>query len=300
MSNSPITYVIALYIRLSTEDSKVGSFSIENQTKTLHQYVDAMEGIKNVEVMEFIDNGYSGTNFERPAVQELLDQMREGKINCIVVKDFTRFGRNSIEVGYFMEMVFPLYGVRFISINDNFDSDTLHGDTGGINVAFKYLVSEFYSRDLSIKYKSAKYVKFRRGEYQSKLCPYGYQKGADGRMEPNEETAPNVRMIFELARDGRKPNEIVKALFERNIPTPAEYKAAHGFNGHDIARLNRHLNMAAITRERLVNGVIDDFINQMVEALRRGRADIHARTFPHGLQAFQNLDLAFVVGFCHP
>ena len=218
MSSSLIPYVIALYIRLSTEDSKVGSFSIENQKNALHQYVDAMEGVKNVEVLEFIDNGYSGTNFERPAVQELLDQIREGKINCIVVKDFTRFGRNSIEVGYFMEMVFPLYGVRFISINDNFDSDTLHGDTGGINVTFKYLVSEFYSRDLSIKYKSAKYVKFRRGEYQSKLCPYGYQKGADGRMEPNEETAPNVRMIFELARDGRKPNEIVKALFERSIP----------------------------------------------------------------------------------
>ena len=87
MSNSPITYVIALYIRLSTEDSKVGSFSIENQTKTLHQYVDAMEGVNNAEVLEFIDNGYSGTNFERPAVQELLDQMRAGKINCIIVKD---------------------------------------------------------------------------------------------------------------------------------------------------------------------------------------------------------------------
>ena len=104
MSNSPITYVIALYIRLSTEDSKVGSFSIENQTKALHQYVDVMEGVKNAEVLEFIDNGYSGTNFERPAVQNLLDQMREGKINCIIVKDFTRFGRNSIEVGYFMEL----------------------------------------------------------------------------------------------------------------------------------------------------------------------------------------------------
>ena len=236
MNNSPITYVIALYIRLSTEDSKVGSFSIENQKNALHQYVDAMEGVKNMEVLEFIDNGYSGTNFERPAVQKLLDQIREGKINCIIVKDFTRFGRNSIEVGYFMEMVFPLYGVRFISINDNFDSDTLHGDTGGINVAFKYLVSEFYSRDLSIKYKSAKYVKFRRGEYQSKTCPYGYRKGTDGRMEPNVETAPIVQMSFELARDGYKPNEIVKALFERHIPTPAEYKAAHGYNGHDISR----------------------------------------------------------------
>ena len=135
-----------------------------------------------------------------------------------------------------MEMVFPLYGVRFISINDEFDSDKHHGDTGGINVAFKYLVSEFYSRDLSIKYKSAKYVKFRRGEYQSKLCPYGYRKGADGRMEPDGEAAPNVRLIFELARDGRAPNEIVKALFERHIPTPAQYKAAHGYNGHDSSR----------------------------------------------------------------
>ena len=135
-------------------------------------------------------------------------------------------------------MVFPLYGVRFISINDDFDSDKLHGDTGGINVAFKYLVSEFYSRDLSIKYKSAKYVKFRRGEYQSKLCPYGYQKGANGRMEANEETAPNVRLIFELAREGYGPGEIGKALFERGIPTPGEYKAALGIANHDVSRCN--------------------------------------------------------------
>jgi len=137
-------------------------------------------------------------------------------------------------------MVFPLYGIRFISINDGFDSDKLHGETGGINVEFKYLISEFYSRDLSIKYKSAKYVKFRRGEYQSKICPYGYRKGADGRMEPNEETTPNVRLIFELARDGHSPKEIAKALFERGIPTPGEYKAAHGFTGHDVSRC-RHI-----------------------------------------------------------
>jgi len=248
MSDSLTAYVIALYIRLSTEDSKVGSFSIDNQKNVLHQYVDTMEGIKNAEVLEFIDNGFSGTNFERPAIQELLNQMREGKINCIIVKDFTRFGRNSIEVGYFMEMVFPLYGVRFISINDDFDSNQLHGDTGGINVAFKYLVSEFYSRDLSIKHKSAKYVKFRRGEYQSKLCPYGYRKGENGRMEPNEETAPIVQMIFELAKDGYKPNEIIKALFERNIPTPAEYKAAHGFTGHDISRCCGIWSASAVAR----------------------------------------------------
>ena len=117
------SYVIGLYIRLSIEDSKVDSLSIENQKIALHKFVDFMEGVRNIEVLEFVDNGYSGTNFERPAVQELLEAVKEGKINCIIVKDFTRFGRNSIEVGYFMEMVFPLYGVRFISINDDFDSD---------------------------------------------------------------------------------------------------------------------------------------------------------------------------------
>lgn len=232
-------YVIALYIRLSAEDSKVGSFSIENQKRVLHQYADAMEDIPNTEVLEFVDNGYSGTNFERPAVQELLDKVREGAVNCIIVKDFTRFGRNSIEVGYFMERVFPLYGVRFISLNDSFDSDTLHGDTGGINVAFQYLISEFYSRDLSVKYKTAKYVKFRRGEYQSVLCPYGYQKGADGRMEPDEETAPNVRLIFELAGQGHTSSEIIQELYTRRIPTPGEYKASKGRNIHDISRTHQ-------------------------------------------------------------
>ena len=102
----------------------------------------------------------------------------------------------------------------------------MHGDTGGINVAFKYLVSEFYSRDLSVKLKSAKYVKFRRGEYQSTRCPYGYQKGADGRLEPDEKTAPNVRLIFELARSGYGASQIAKELFQRGIPTPTEYRAA--------------------------------------------------------------------------
>ena len=133
-------------------------------------------------------------------------------------------------------MVFPLYGVRFISINDAFDSDKLHGDTGGINVAFKYLVSEFYSRDLSIKYKSAKYVKFKRGEYQSKNCLYGYRKGADGCLEPDEETAPNVRLIFALARDGLEVNQIIEELFKRGVPTPGEHKAAKGKTYNDISR----------------------------------------------------------------
>ena len=155
-------YIIALYIRLSIEDIRVESMSIENQKIALHKFADTLEGIYNPEVLEFIDNGYSGTNFERPDVQKLLDEVRAGKINCIIVKDFSRFGRNSIEVGYFMERVFPLYGVRFISVNDGYDSDDYRGDTGGLNVAFKYLAAEFYSRDLSTKITTAKMAKMRR------------------------------------------------------------------------------------------------------------------------------------------
>lgn len=226
----------ALYIRLSTEDYKVESMSIENQRLALHKFAENLDDLADCKVREFVDNGYSGTNFERPAVQELLDLVREGKVGCIIVKDFSRFGRDSLEVGYFMEKVFPLYGVRFISINDDLDSGKLHGDTGGLNVAFKYLINEFYSRDLSIKYKSAKYVKFKRGEYQSKICPYGYQKSDNGRMEPDPETAPIVRMIFEMAAQGENTTAIIKALFDRRIPTPGEYKKAKGQANHDISR----------------------------------------------------------------
>lgn len=136
-----IPYLIALYIRLSTEDEKVGSMSIENQKYALYQYVDTAEDLVNAEVQEFVDNGFSGTNFERPAVQRLLDLVQKGSINCVIVKDFSRFGRNSVEVEYYLERVFPLYNVRFIAINDGYDSVQLNGDTGGINVAFRYLIN---------------------------------------------------------------------------------------------------------------------------------------------------------------
>ena len=100
-------YVIALYIRLSLEDYKYDSMSIENQHLALNEFVSSMPESANAEVLEFIDNGYSGTNFERPKVQELIEMVRANKIDCIIVKDFSRFGRNSIETGYFIERVFP-------------------------------------------------------------------------------------------------------------------------------------------------------------------------------------------------
>ena len=128
--------------------------------------------------------------------------VQAGKIDCIMVKDLSRFGRNSIETGYFIERVFPLYHTRFISVSDDFDTINFKGDTGGIDVAFKYLISECYSRDMSVKTKTAKYAKMQRGEYQSKICPYGYRKSADGRMEIDENVAEIVRLIFRWAAEG--------------------------------------------------------------------------------------------------
>ena len=217
-------YVIALYIRLSLEDSKYDSMSIGNQQSILREKAMTLPEFDRAEIREFVDNGHTGTNFERPAMQEMLKLVQEGKINCIIVKDLSRFGRSSLETGYFIEQVFPLFHVRFISISDDYDSDNYKGTTGGIEVAFKYLINEAYSRDMSMKTRSAKYAKMRRGEYQSVVCPYGYQKSADGRMEPNAETSPIIKQIFQWAAGGCTAAEICRRLYEQHIPTPGEYR----------------------------------------------------------------------------
>jgi DNA invertase Pin-like site-specific DNA recombinase len=228
-------YVVAKYIRLSLEDEKTDSLSIFNQRMLLDRHIDSLE-LDETETLEFIDNGHSGTNFERPAVQELLELVRAGRVNCILVKDFSRFGRNALETGYFIERVFPLFGTRFISVSDGFDSAEHEGDTGGLEVSFKFLMHEYYSKDLSRKEKSAKYIKFQRGEYQSVICPYGYRKGADGRMEIDEEPAAVVRLIFEEALSMKSAQDIVNALYEKQIPTPGEYKKQNGKGFHDVSR----------------------------------------------------------------
>ena len=203
--------ITALYCRLSQEDALAGdSNSIVNQKNILLQYA---KDNRFPNPTFFVDDGYSGTTFERPQVQKLIELVRANQIDCIIVKDFSRFGRNSIETGYFIERVFPLFHTRFISISDDFDSSKFKGDTGGIDVAFKYLISEYYSRDMSIKTKSAKYAKMQRGEYQSKICHYGYRKSADGRMEPDLEAAAVVQLIFQLAAEGINATAITRELF---------------------------------------------------------------------------------------
>ena len=241
-------YVIALYIRLSLEDSKYDSMSIANQQLILRKKAMSLPEWEQAEILEFVDNGYTGTNFERPAVQDLLSQVQAGQINCILVKDLSRFGRNSIETGYFIERVFPLYHVRFISVGDDFDSANYQGTTGGIEVAFKYLINEAYSRDMSMKTRSAKYAKMRRGEYQSVICPYGYQKGTNGKMEPNPETAPIVRQIFAWADAGISGAEIARRLTKRQVPTPGEYRVTQRNMNYPVDRVNGVWTVSPVLR----------------------------------------------------
>jgi DNA invertase Pin-like site-specific DNA recombinase len=215
--------VIAKYIRLSLDEAHSDSFSIENQRLLLDQYMmDAdMDG---GEILEFVDNGYSGINFERPAVQELLELVREGKINCILVKDFSRFGRDALETGYFIERVFPLFRVRFIAASDGFDSFAHDGDTGGMEVSFKFLINEYYSRDLSVKIRSAKRGKALRGELVRKDCVFGYKLDDARRMVVDPEAAETVRIIFEMYAAKKSLADIQRRLYTERRFSPSAWK----------------------------------------------------------------------------
>jgi hypothetical protein len=150
-------------------------------------------------------------------------------VNCIAVKDFSRFGRNAIETGYFIERVFPLFRVRFISVSDGFDSVDHGGDTGGMEVAFKFLMHEYYSIDLSKKIKSAKREKMRRGEAVRKNCVFGYKLNEKRLMIIDEPAADTVRLIYSLALENKSLAQIAKRLYGDKRPTPGEHKK-HGEN----------------------------------------------------------------------
>ncbi len=191
-------YVIAKYLRLSIDDAVTGSMSIPHQRRLLDKHIEALV-IPNVRVLEFVDDGFSGVSIERPAMREMLDLIQCGEVNCVITKDFSRFSRSAIESGYYIEQVFPLYRIRFISVNDGFDSHERKNDTGGMEVAFKFLLHDYYSRDLSAKIKSAKRTKMRSGENIVANAIYGYRKNDEGKWEFDPEPADVVRRIFQLS-----------------------------------------------------------------------------------------------------
>ena len=220
MSNL-INKITALYCRLSQEDENKGdSDSIVNQKAILTKYAEE-NGFTNIEV--FVDDGYSGVSFNRPDFKRLLELMEKGKVETLITKDLSRLGRNYIEVGNYTEIMFPRWNVRYIAINDNYDS--LYNE-GNELAPFKNLFNEWYARDTSKKIRAVFKAKAERGERVSTQTPYGYKKNLDikGQLLVNEETAPIVKMIFELCASGKGPSSIARILREKKILKPTAYR----------------------------------------------------------------------------
>jgi DNA invertase Pin-like site-specific DNA recombinase len=220
----------AIYIRLSKEDGdKEESDSIVNQKILLEDYADNCElAIHDV----YIDDGYTGTNFERPDFKRMMDDIKAKLVNCVIVKDLSRFGRNYIEVGNYIEQIFPFMDVRFISVNDTLDSYKNPAQLNNIIVPFKNLMNDEYSRDISIKIRSSLKAKKKRGEFIGSFAPYGYLKDPQNKNKLiiDEETAPVVKNIFEWYNQGLGKTTIAKKLNGLGVPNPTFHKKNLGLN----------------------------------------------------------------------
>ncbi len=218
-----------LYIRLSREDGdKDESDSVSNQRMLLREY---SAKLPDVEVADyFIDDGWTGTNFERPGFIRLMEQIKKGSLNCIIVKDLSRFGRNYIEVGNYLEQIFPFMGVRFISIADSLDSYGNPGQMNTIMIPFKNLINDEYCRDISNKVRSSLDSRRRSGKFIGSFSAYGYVKDPDnkGELLVDESVAPIVKNIYEWFLDGLGAITIAKKLNDMGIPSPSEYKRMCG------------------------------------------------------------------------
>lgn len=221
-----MTGTIALYMRLSSEDANAGeSYSIGNQRDLLHSFVKDRREFDGCTVLEFCDDGYSGTNFNRPDVQKMLS-MAGNPIQCIIVKDFSRFGRSLIDVGDYLDQIFPFLGVRFIAVNENYDSKKSIGSSVSLDVSLKAMIYEMYSRDISEKIRCVQQAKMRKGEYLCAIAFYGYKRSETkkNKLEIDEPAAAVVRRIFQMAAEGMKPMEIARVLNTENVPSPLMYR----------------------------------------------------------------------------
>lgn len=221
----PKKYVAGLYFRLSQEDERQGeSASIEHQRTILRKYAEE-HGFEIHD--EYIDDGISGTTFQRPEVQRLLDDTKTGVINTIIVKDLSRFGRNYIEVGQYIDYVFPAFGIRFIAIQDNVDTE--NRDSGTMEMMpIMNVFNEWHAANTSKKIRAVRRAFAKEGVYVAKKASYGYKMGTDKKHTPiiDEETAPIVRRIFEMYASGLSPRKICEVLNGEGIPTPAMYAYA--------------------------------------------------------------------------
>jgi len=215
-------YITGLYFRLSQEDERAGeSLSIDNQRQILRKYAED----HGFEIYgEYIDDGVSGTTFDRPEVQRLLDDAKAGVINTIIVKDLSRFGRNYIEVGQYLDYVFPAFGIRFIAIQDNVDTE--NRDSNAMEMMpIMNVFNEWHAANTSKKIRAVLKAHAKEGKYHPRKAPYGYVKSTDEKKTPiiDEEAAPVVKRIFEMRASGLSPHKIADILNAESILNPSRY-----------------------------------------------------------------------------
>lgn len=219
-----------LYVRLSIEDvrDRKDSDSIENQTYLLKQFVEERPFLQIYSI--YTDNGEKGTNFDRPEFNRLMDDVKAGRVNCIVVKDLSRFGRDYLETGNYLEKIFPFLGVRFISINDNYDSFNPENSNEGLIISLKNLLNDVYTKDISKKIISTFRERQSKGEFLGAHVPYGYSRPDDGtyKLVVDEEAALVIRQIYQWKVEGLSDTTIARRLNDMGIPSPSKYKYLKG------------------------------------------------------------------------
>ncbi len=260
----------AMYLRLSLEDgdSESGSdnesCSIGSQRKCINNFIASRPDLSG-EFEEFSDDGFSGTSMDRPAMRRLLRLVEEGKVRTVIVRDLSRFARDYLEAGHFLEFVFPAYDVRFISINENFDSAELGEDTGGLELAIRNLINYMYSRDTSRRIKSVVDLKKLNGEFVYGFAPYGYKKGEKkNTIVIDEPAATIVRLIFDLAIKGRTITQIAKYLNDNGIMTPSMYLRPVRGEKYRVRQIWSHESVYNILTNRIYTGDTEPFKSHVI------------------------------------
>ncbi len=245
-----------IYTRLSRDDGdKLESDSIINQRALIKDFLSKHPEIKTVS--EKTDDGYSGVNFDRPAFQEMMDEIRTGKVNCVVVKDLSRFGRNYIEAGNYIERVFPFMGVRFIAINDSYDSlDRNQSDS--LIIPFKNLINDAYCKDISVKIRSQLEIKRKKGQFIGAFAVYGYLKDEEdhNRLVIDTYASEVVRAIYKWKLEGMSQGRIADKLNLQGVLCPMEYKLSLGMKVQTNFRVHKKAMWSPVSITRILTNEI--------------------------------------------
>ena len=218
-----------LYLRLSRDDGdKEESGSITGQRELLRDYISQHPELREYAIR--LDDGFSGSTFERPGFQKMIEDVKAGRTDCIIVKDLSRFGRNYLDAGEYIEKIFPFLGVRFIAVNDNYDSLGERKSSDDLIIPFKNLINEAYCRDISMKIRSQLEIKRKNGQFLGSFAAFGYLKDEQdkNKLVVDQYAADIVRDIFKWKLEGISPQDIADALNKLGILSPMEYKRSLG------------------------------------------------------------------------